>query len=125
MLEADVIIGEHKKLDEKKLTPANQGQTKTATDGGLTDGKIPIMGHPPNTTSDLSLEEFVTAVIAHNDKDENKDSKKGIKLDFKTTEAITKSVAFLKGQNVRDQIKLEISSNIIQKLANFKFSSYY
>lgn len=102
MLEADVIIGVHK----TRGTPVNQGQTKTTDNVKPTDGKIPIMGHPPATESDLSLKEFVETVFAHNAKDENKDNKKGIKLDFKSAEAITKSMDILKAnQNVRVQIK--------------------
>jgi hypothetical protein len=59
MIEADVIIG--------KLNNQANG----------TD--MVIMGHPPNTTSDLSLEEFLKKVTS--------DTKKGIKLDFKSIEA--------------------------------------
>lgn len=50
---------------------------------------IPIMAHPPNVTSDLSLDEFLKTVIAKNN------GSKGIKLDFKTTEALEKSKQIL------------------------------
>ena len=39
-------------------------------------GKLPVMAHPPVTTSDLSLEEFLDTCI-------NYDTPKGIKLDIK------------------------------------------
>lgn len=61
MIEADVITGHL--VDE--------------VDGEKTD-RIPIMGHPPSITSDLSLEEFLNAW---------NNSNKIIKLDFKSTEA--------------------------------------
>lgn len=68
MIEADVILG--------NLT---DDPTKT----------IPIMGHPPNSSSDLSLESFLKQVQTY---DNTKDSKKkGIKLDFKTIEVFEAS----------------------------------
>ncbi|XP_054264852.1 protein FAM151B [Macrosteles quadrilineatus] len=39
---------------------------------------IPVMGHPPSTTSDISLEQFLHRVL-------EKRAGKGIKLDFKST----------------------------------------
>lgn len=38
---------------------------------------IPVMGHPPQTSGDLSLEQFLDLVLQHR-------SGKGIKLDFKS-----------------------------------------
>jgi len=64
MIEADVITGHL--IDEPEI-------------GDKTD-RIPIMGHPPAITSDLSLSEFLEAC---------KDSNKKLKLDFKSTEAFT------------------------------------
>lgn len=63
MIEADVITGHL--IDEPQ------------TEGEKTD-RIPIMGHPPAITSDLSLKEFLDAW---------NNSNKIIKLDFKSTEA--------------------------------------
>ncbi|KAL0267345.1 UNVERIFIED_CONTAM: hypothetical protein PYX00_009638 [Menopon gallinae] len=65
MIEADVVLG---KLD---------GENET----------IPIMAHPPASTSDLSLKQFVGAVISVQETE-----KKGIKLDFKSTEAFLESL---------------------------------
>ncbi|XP_015371321.1 PREDICTED: protein FAM151B isoform X3 [Diuraphis noxia] len=61
MIEADVITGHL--VDE--------------VEGEKTE-RIPIMGHPPSITSDLSLQEFLNAW---------NNSNKIIKLDFKSTEA--------------------------------------
>ncbi|XP_031340355.1 protein FAM151B isoform X2 [Photinus pyralis] len=66
MLEADVIIG----------TLNNEPDP------------IPIMGHPPANNSDLSLEMFLQAVQNNN---MNSSAPKGIKLDFKSIEAVEKS----------------------------------
>ncbi|XP_011267179.1 protein FAM151B [Camponotus floridanus] len=65
MLEADVVVG---------------------NTGNQTD--IPIMAHPPDKESDLSLENFLNFTYHNN--------KKGIKLDFKSDEAFTKSKPILK-----------------------------
>ncbi|KAG6451936.1 hypothetical protein O3G_MSEX007387 [Manduca sexta] len=67
MLEADIVLG-----------------TLVGQDGP----PIPIMAHPPATTSDLSLAEFLSTVKQYN----NVNSKqKGVKLDFKSIEAYEKS----------------------------------
>ncbi|CAG9785849.1 unnamed protein product [Diatraea saccharalis] len=67
MLEADIVLGHI-----------------TGKDGP----PIPVMAHPPATTSDLSLSEFLSTVKQHN----NLNSKqKGVKLDFKSIEAFEKA----------------------------------
>lgn len=63
MIEADVITGHL--IDESEV----EGQNTE---------RIPIMGHPPAITSDLSLQEFL---------DEWSKTDKLLKLDFKSTEA--------------------------------------
>lgn len=67
MLEADVVLG----------------KLKTSTK----EEDIPIMAHPPNNQSDLSLKEFLQTVNG---------KKKGAKLDFKTSEAFEASAEILK-----------------------------
>ncbi|XP_026732812.1 protein FAM151B isoform X1 [Trichoplusia ni] len=49
---------------------------------------IPIMAHPPATTSDISLAEFLEAIAKHNEKGVDV---KGVKLDFKSIEAFEQS----------------------------------
>ncbi|XP_047662560.1 protein FAM151A isoform X2 [Tachysurus fulvidraco] len=51
---------------------------------------IPIMAHPPDVYSDNTLEEWLDAVIR---------SKKGIKLDFKSLQAVEPSLNLLKKKN--------------------------
>jgi len=50
---------------------------------------VPIMGHPPANSSDLTLEEFLTHSLIHWEE-------KGIKLDFKSDKAVNASVAVMK-----------------------------
>ncbi|CAB0002753.1 unnamed protein product [Nesidiocoris tenuis] len=50
---------------------------------------LPIMAHPPDNTSDISLEEFLNTAL------EFHDVSKGIKLDFKSTQAFEASIDLL------------------------------
>ncbi|KAM8885503.1 protein FAM151B isoform 2-T6 [Spinachia spinachia] len=50
------------------------------------DPKEPIMAHPPDTDSDITLKEWLAAVEG---------SDKGIKLDFKSLEAVSPSIVLL------------------------------
>ncbi|XP_063914706.1 protein FAM151B isoform X2 [Zophobas morio] len=74
MLEADVIYG--------KINGSGES--------------IPIMGHPPAIQSDLSLEDFLTTTYNFNKDENNRDVRKGVKLDFKSTEVFTKSIDLIK-----------------------------
>ncbi|XP_034027139.1 protein FAM151B [Thalassophryne amazonica] len=60
----------------------------------------PIMAHPPATDSDITLREWLQAVKVHN---------KGIKLDFKSLEAVALSVALL--QEVLSELNFPIWVN--------------
>lgn len=64
MIEADIVSGH---LTEARVGPP-----------------IPIMGHPPATTGDLSLEQFLDTVLQRN-------ANKGLKLDFKSLEVFQAS----------------------------------
>ncbi|XP_065349807.1 protein FAM151B isoform X1 [Cloeon dipterum] len=70
MLEADVLLG-------------------VLTGGG--PETIPIMAHPPNTESDLSLQNFLDQVILAN----ANGIRKGIKLDFKSLEVVPIALGML------------------------------
>ncbi|XP_028269095.1 protein FAM151B [Parambassis ranga] len=50
------------------------------------DAKVPIMAHPPDTDSDITLREWLDGVKEHS---------KGIKLDFKSLEAVSPSLSLL------------------------------
>ena len=68
MIEADILMG----------TTMTEPET------------CPIMAHPPQTSSNLSFEEFILSVTNHSG------SKKGVKLDFKDPEAVIPCLKFLK-----------------------------
>ncbi|KAI4463499.1 menorin (dendritic branching protein) [Holotrichia oblita] len=73
MLEADVVIGK---------------VNNTGSD-------IPIMAHPPANSSDLSLNDFLNEVFEYNSKVNSPQIKKGVKLDFKSIEALDGSVPII------------------------------
>lgn len=65
---------------------------------------IPIMAHPPDKESDLSLDDFLKTVV------QKKNATKGIKLDFKTIEAFNASKAIL------DTVRNNVCSNILVRV---------
>lgn len=77
MIEADIVLG----------TLVNS-TTNTTT--------IPVMGHPPANTSDLSLQVFLTEVSNYNLDSNHSATKKGVKLDFKSIEAFNASIEIVR-----------------------------
>lgn len=73
MIEADIILG----------------TLRNNTSGP----PIPVMGHPPSTDSDITLETFLGNILNHNAAHQNQT--KGVKLDFKSTQVFLKSVDLL------------------------------
>jgi len=71
MLEADVVLG--------------------TLEGGSVK-EIPVMAHPPNNVSDLSLDNFLKEVMSAT----QKGRRCGIKLDFKSVEVLEPSLSQLK-----------------------------
>lgn len=55
----------------------------------------PIMAHPPDNTSDISLDQFLTQILDFNNQ-KDVDSKKGVKLDFKSIEVFEGSLDLLR-----------------------------
>ncbi|XP_043270804.1 protein FAM151B isoform X2 [Venturia canescens] len=88
MLEADVVLG-----------------TLNDPSGGNDTENIPIMAHPPEVTSDLSLEEFLESVLA--------DGKRGIKLDFKSIEAFKGSQAILEKHRANLSFPVWLNADIL------------
>lgn len=70
MIEADIILG---KID-------NSGQF------------LPVMGHPPLKSSDITLNDFLLNILDFNS---NSITPKGVKLDFKSIEVFEASVEIL------------------------------
>lgn len=54
----------------------------------------PIMAHPPDNTSDISLDTFLTRILDFNKNETQK--KKGVKLDFKSIDVFNGSLELLK-----------------------------
>lgn len=67
--------------------------------------KIPIMAHPPAVLSDLSLEEFLNKTIEAT----QAGVKKGIKLDFKSTDVASEGLAMV--EKYADQFNFPVWSN--------------
>ena len=63
------------------------------------DPRVPIMAHPPAFLSDLSLEEFLTKTMNAT----GHGAKKGIKLDFKSTEVAKEGLSMAK--KYADQVR--------------------
>ncbi|XP_042364454.1 protein FAM151B-like [Plectropomus leopardus] len=79
MMEADVIIRGH-------------------------DPREPVMAHPPDTDSDVTLREWLEEV---------KEREKGIKLDFKSLEAVSQSVLLLQEVLDHNSCPLWINADIL------------
>ncbi|XP_018327446.1 protein FAM151B isoform X2 [Agrilus planipennis] len=90
MIEADIVLG--------TLTTS---QNSTV---------IPIMGHPPANTSDLSLEHFLSMVKEHNS---NSFYAKGVKLDFKTIEVFEASLSILQSKWSEIDFPVWINADIV------------
>lgn len=68
------------------------------------DPKEPIMAHPPDTDSDITLREWLEEVKAHS---------KGIKLDFKSLEAVSPSLVLLEEVLAEPSIPVWINADIL------------
>ncbi|CAK9821087.1 Protein FAM151B [Anthophora plagiata] len=88
MIEGDVVLGNW-----------------TSSDKNVTE-MIPIMAHPPKNESDLSLEKFLNTI--------NNYTKKGIKLDFKSTEAFNASKPILDKILHTIQLPVFLNADIIK-----------
>ena len=63
-----------------------------------TQSKIPVMAHPPEIFSDLSLEDFINKVVKAT---RDGGLKKGIKLDFKSIEVAEAGLKLIKAQGIQ------------------------
>ena len=84
MIEADVSLGHVKHLP--------------------TLSKIPIMAHPPLTSSDLTLEDFLDTIL-------NQAKPKGIKLDIKHIEVLEETLTIIKSRESKVYLLENISNN--------------
>uniref|UniRef100_A0A665TV32 Family with sequence similarity 151 member B n=1 Tax=Echeneis naucrates TaxID=173247 RepID=A0A665TV32_ECHNA len=79
-------VNSRRKLEDTLTGPTHMMEADIIMRG--CDPKEPIMAHPPDTDSDITLKEWLEEVKAHD---------KGIKLDFKSLEAVSPSLAVLEG----------------------------
>ncbi|XP_051552529.1 protein FAM151B-like isoform X1 [Myxocyprinus asiaticus] len=91
------IVWYHAANSKSKLTEALRGSAQMIEADVLLRGldpKEPIMAHPPENDSDISLQDWLKEVVK---------SDKGIKLDFKSLEAVSPSMILL--EEVRDHLQ--------------------
>merc|ERR1712098_1033249 len=69
------------------------------------EDKMVVMVHPPETVTDLTLEDFVVKVIEAN----NQGIKRGMKLDFKSEQACKLGFPVLK--KLKDQMNFPVLIN--------------
>ncbi|XP_037633895.1 protein FAM151B [Sebastes umbrosus] len=87
--DASSVRWSHAVNSRSRLTEALSGPTHMIEADIIMRGrdpKEPIMGHPPDTDGDITLKEWLEGV---------RDYDKGIKLDFKSLEAVSPSVILL------------------------------
>jgi hypothetical protein len=97
MLEADIVMG-----------------TKFGSDEIL-----PIMAHPPESTSDLSFADFLTSALKANNE---LGQKKGIKLDFKEIGAVEPVLKLLEHHEVAEELEFPVwlNADVLQGPLNSK-----
>lgn len=79
-------------------------------DVSIGEGGVPIMAHPPQNESDLTLEEFMNTVIAAS----SKGIRKGVKLDFKFIEIVSPSLDILKTVEDKFHFPVWLNADILQ-----------
>lgn len=72
---------------------------------------VPIMAHPPNKESDISLQNWIERVI-------NAETGKGVKLDFKSIEIVEPSLKILKIHQNKLKFPVWLNADIIQGPVN-------
>uniref|UniRef100_A0A7S0WNM7 Menorin-like domain-containing protein n=1 Tax=Pyramimonas obovata TaxID=1411642 RepID=A0A7S0WNM7_9CHLO len=93
MIEADILMGRHE------------------TDGGEGGAEIPIMAHPPATSSDLSFAEFARSV---REQHANGGRRIGVKLDFKDPKAVVPVLQNLTSEGVGENSPVWVNADIWQ-----------
>jgi len=79
----------------------------------------PIMAHPPAVQSDLSFQEFITTVVEFNE-GKSLESRKGVKLDFKTIVAVERVVKSIQALQITD-FPVWLNADILKGPGGFPF----
>ncbi|KAL6465975.1 hypothetical protein MHYP_G00261080 [Metynnis hypsauchen] len=90
------------KINEALQGPAQMIEADVLLRGH--DPKEPIMAHPPDTDSDITLQDWLSAVVT---------SDKGIKLDFKSLAAVETSMALLEQARAKLEGPVWINADIL------------
>ena len=72
-------------------------------------GGEPVMAHPPDTDSDLSLKQFLDIVIQETERG----ARKGVKLDFKAIEIVEPSLQIVKAVESKLNFPIWLNADII------------
>lgn len=106
----------HAVNNQSLLTEAIDNKDVMMLEADVTLGKLigqdeilPIMGHPPKNESDLSLKDFIERVISIQGS-----KKKGIKLDFKSTEVFNASLPIIESLNKELNFPVWLNADILQ-----------
>ncbi|XP_061624309.1 protein FAM151B isoform X2 [Phyllopteryx taeniolatus] len=105
--DAAEVSWSHAVNSRSKLAEALQGPTHMIEADIIVRGhdpKEPVMGHPPDTDSDITLREWLEGVKLHD---------KGIKLDFKSLEALSLSVALLQEALAQSSAPVWINADVL------------
>jgi len=101
-----LITWSHATNSHQELAEAlTDGTMMIEADVSIGPNGEPIMAHPPATTSDLSLQQFLDIVIAETEKG----TKKGIKLDFKAIEIVEPSLKLI--ETVKEKLNFPVWLN--------------
>lgn len=115
-IECDILLGEKESLS-KRREEAKGGEDATASNVAMTSGtttlerdaatipetkKEPILSHPPNRASDLTVDEFLQVVTEKSNRPATTSLllQKHIKLDFKEVEVLQPTLDILKGKHI-------------------------
>ncbi|XP_063819980.1 protein FAM151B isoform X2 [Pseudophryne corroboree] len=101
------IVWDHAVNSQEKLREALQSDVHMIEADVLLRGSAdrePIMAHPPETDSDITLKDWLAAVSASN---------KGIKLDFKSLDAVSPSMKILDTMKNKIEQPVWINADIL------------
>lgn len=95
----------HAANDQRKLESALENPVIHWVEGDISHGPSgAIMAHPPATTSDLTFEAWLDAIVA---------AKKGAKLDFKSPKVVENALAYA-ARKAAGHIPLMVNADLLQ-----------
>ncbi|KAK3593251.1 hypothetical protein CHS0354_012339 [Potamilus streckersoni] len=111
--DASKIIWSHATNTKEKLRDALQGHTMMIeadillqAQGTMNQTNVPVMSHPPSVYSDLTFEEWIDTILPIKNK--------GVKLDFKSLEAVEPTLSILNRRRLLVNCPVWINADILQ-----------